>query len=197
MTDNEKDVAREFPSAEDLRTEIKRENYKQKYKKILRSTVYALVVVAAVAVLIATLVLPVVQITGTSMDPTLTEGDIVVLVKSSQLKRGDLCAFSYSNRTLIKRVIGLPGDYIEIDAEGNVFVNGEQLDEPYVINKSLGECDIEFPYQVPESAYFMLGDHRDTSIDSRSTVIGCITDEQLIGKIVFRVWPFKDISFID
>ncbi len=157
---------------------------------MLKSTVYALVIVAAVAVIIATLILPVVQITGTSMEPTLEEGDIVVLIKTDDLERGDLCAFSYSNKILIKRVIGLPGDYIHIDADGNVFVNGKQIDEPYVTNKSLGDADIEFPYQVPENRYFMLGDHRDTSVDSRNSVIGCIATDQMVGKILFKLWPF-------
>ena len=185
------------PSLDLLRKELKRERYKRRFRRILRSTVNALIVVAAVAALIATLVLPVLQIAGTSMEPSLNDGDIVLLVKTGSLETGDLCAFYYSNKILIKRIIATPGDYIWINKDGTVYLNNQELMEPYVSEKSLGECDIEFPYQVPESAYFMLGDHRDTSIDSRSTVIGCITDEQLIGKIVFRVWPFKDISFID
>lgn len=192
--DNTKPTA--LPTSEALQLEIKREKYKQRYKRVLRSTVYALIVVAAVAVLIATLILPVVQIAGNSMAPTLNEGEVVVLVKTKDLKLGDLCAFSYSNKVLIKRVIGLPGDYIEIDAEGNVYVNSELIEEPYAKNKSLGECDLEFPYQVPESQYFLLGDQRETSIDSRSSVIGCVTSEQLIGKIVFRVWPFSKIDWM-
>lgn len=186
-----------FPTAAELESEIKRENYKKKYKKIIKSTFYAVIVVAAVAVLIATLVLPVVQIAGTSMEPTFHEGEIVALVKTSRLKQGDLCAFSYSNKILIKRIIGTPGDYIDIDADGNVFVNGNLLDEPYVINKSIGECDVEFPLQVGEKQYFMLGDQRDTSIDSRSTVIGCVSEDQLVGKIFFRVWPLSDFGFIN
>ncbi len=185
-----------LPSAEAIQTEIKREKYKQRYKRVLKSTIYALIVVAAVAVLIATLVLPVVQIAGNSMAPTLNEGEIVVLVKSRDLETGDLCAFSFSNKVLIKRVVGLPGDVIDIDAQGNVYVNSELLDEPYVVNKSLGECDLEFPYQVPESQYFLLGDQRDTSIDSRSSVIGCVTEEQLIGKLIFRIWPLADIEWM-
>ena len=186
-----------LPTAEAVKAEIKRERYKQLYKKMLKSTVYALVVVAAVAVLIATLILPVVQITGTSMEPVLKEGEIVVLVKNVKLQRGDLCAFYYSNKVLIKRVIGLPGDYIEIDPEGTVYVNGEELEEPYILKKALGECDIEFPYQVPESNYFVMGDQRETSIDSRSTVIGCVSNDQMVGRIIFRIWPFKDISLME
>ncbi len=180
-----------MPSASDIEGEIKREAYKRRYKRVLKSTVYALIIVAAIAVLIATLVLPVVQITGTSMEPTLKEGDIVVLLKTDRLKQGDLCAFSYSNKILIKRVIGLPGDYIDIDGDGNVSVNGTLLDEPYVSNQSLGDSDISYPYQVPENHYFMMGDHRDTSIDSRNTVIGCISTEQMVGKILFTIWPLS------
>lgn len=186
-----------LPSAEVLQAEIRREKYKQRYKRMLKSTVYALIVVAAAAVLIATLVLPVVQIAGTSMEPTLTEGDIVVLVKTADPDRGDLCAFSYSNKILIKRVIGLPGDCIEIDGDGNVYVNGTYIDEPYVTEKALGECDIEFPFQVPENQFFMLGDRRETSVDSRSTVIGCVTDDQMVGKIIWRIWPLSGFEWID
>lgn len=200
MKQNEKnnaDALQSLPSAEQLQGEIKREKYKLRYKRVLKSTVYALIVVAAVAVLIATLVLPVVQIAGTSMEPTLTEGDIVVLAKTKDPDRGDLCAFSYSNKILIKRVIGIPGDYIEIDGEGNVFVNGEYLDEPYLTVKALGECDVEFPFQVPENQFFLMGDQRDASIDSRSTVIGCVTDDQIVGKILFRIWPFDSLEWMD
>ena len=196
-TEQPKTKSIELPTAAELEFEIKRENYKKRYRKIIKSTFYAVVVVAAVAVLIATLVLPVVQIAGTSMEPTFHEGEIVALVKTSSLEQGDLCAFSYSNKILIKRIIGRPGDYIDMDSDGNVYVNGELLDEPYVINKSIGECDIEFPLQVGEKQYFMLGDQRDTSIDSRSTVIGCVTEDQLVGKIIFRVWPFSAFGFIN
>lgn len=191
----DKDIS--MPSAELVEAELKRETYKQRYKRVLKSTIYALIVVAAVAVLIATLILPVVQIAGNSMEPTLDDGEIVVLIKTGDLERGDLCAFSYSNKTLIKRVIGVPGDFIHITADGTVYVNGEAIDEPYITNKALGDCDIEFPYQVPENQYFLMGDHRDTSIDSRNSVIGCVSQEQIIGQIVFRVWPLSRISFVD
>ena len=186
-----------MPSAQAVKAEIKREKYKQLYKRVLKSTVYALIIVSALAVLIATLLLPVVQITGTSMEPALNEGDIVLLVKYGSPQRGDLCAFYYSNKILIKRVIALPGDYVEIDAAGTVYVNGEELDEPYVTEKAFGECDIEFPYQVPENQYFMLGDKRETSIDSRSSVIGCIGKDQLVGRIFFRIWPLEEMKLID
>lgn len=185
-----------LPSADAIQAELKRETYRLRYKRVLKSTVYALIMVAAVAVLIATLVLPVVQITGTSMDPTLTEGDIVVLIKTEKLRQGDLCAFSYSNKTLIKRVIAMPGDSIDIKSDGTVYVNGTALDEPYITAKALGDCDVEFPYRVPDNQYFLMGDRRDTSIDSRNSVIGCVTEDQIIGKIIFRVWPLSGISFV-
>ncbi len=187
----------DVPSIEQVQGEIKRVRFNKRYYRILRSTVNVLIVIAAIAALIATLVLPVVQITGTSMEPTLHEGDIVVLIKTDNLKRGDLCAFSYSNKILIKRVIGVPGDYIDIDSEGNVSVNGKLIDEPYVTGKSLGDTDITYPFQVPESQYFMMGDQRDTSIDSRNTVIGCITTDQMVGKILFRIWPLSGGLLVD
>lgn len=186
-----------FPTAGEISDELRRERNRIRYRRVIKNTVYALVIVAAVAVLIATLVLPVLQISGSSMEPTLNNGEIVVLVKVPEMKRGDLCAFSYSNKILIKRVIGLPGDEIVMDAEGNVAVNGEVLSEPYITDKGLGECDIEFPYTVPEGEYFLLGDHRTTSIDSRNTVIGCIEREQIVGKLFFRIWPFSKISALD
>lgn len=186
-----------FPTAGEISDELRRERNRIRYRRVIKNTVYALVIVAAVAVLIATLVLPVLQISGSSMEPTLNNGEIVVLVKVPEMKRGDLCAFSYSNKILIKRVIGLPGDEIVMDADGNVAVNGEVLSEPYITDKGLGECDIEFPYTVPEGEYFLLGDHRTTSIDSRNTVIGCIEREQIVGKLFFRIWPFSRISALN
>lgn len=187
---------RDIPPMDALQKELKRERYKRRFRRLLRRTVYALIVVAAVAALVATLVLPVLQIAGTSMEPSLFDGDIVLLVKTKHLKTGDLCAFYYSNKVLIKRIIATPGDYIHIDAEGTVFLNGQPLDEPYVSEKALGECDVQFPYQVPENNYFVMGDRRETSIDSRSSVIGCIPEDQLIGKIFCRVWPLKTFEFM-
>ena len=193
--DNKKTVsAAELPSLDILKKELKRERYKRRFRRVLRLTVNNLIVVAAVAALIATLVLPVLQIAGTSMEPSLMDGDIVVLVKTDNLKTGDLCGFYYSNKILIKRVIGVPGDYIWIDKEGTVYVNNIELDEPYISSKSLGECDIEFPYQVTENNYFMMGDQRDTSIDSRSSIIGCIAEDQIIGKIICKVWPISEFK---
>ena len=189
-------VTVETPASDKLQHELKRERNKRRFKKLLRSTISALVVAAAVAAIIATMVLPVLQITGTSMEPTLSDGDIVLLMKNGKLKTGDTCAFYYSNKILIKRVIATPGDYIWIEADGTVFLNGEALEEPYLTSKALGECDVEFPYQVPENHYFMMGDHRETSIDSRSSVIGCIAEDQILGKILCRVWPLSEIDWL-
>ena len=185
-----------LPNAKIIESELKRERNKIKFRKIIKSTIYSLVVVAAVAVLIATLVLPVLQISGTSMEPTLNNSEIVILLKSNNLKRGDLCAFSYSNKILIKRVIGLGNDVIVIDDDGNVFVNNTLLDEPYINEKALGECDIEFPFTVPENEYFLMGDQRLTSVDSRSTVIGCINKEQIIGRLFLKIWPLSELSIL-
>ena len=186
----------EIPKLELLQKELKRERYKRRFRRLLRSTVNALVVVAAVAALIATLVLPVLQIAGTSMEPSLKDGDIVLLVKTDRLETGDLCAFYYSNKILIKRIIGTPGDYLWINSDGTVYLNGTELQEPYLAEKALGECDVDFPYQVPENHYFMMGDHRETSIDSRSSVIGGIAQDQIIGKILCKVWPLSEFQWM-
>ena len=186
-----------LPSAKQIETEILRERYNRKYKQVLKSTVYSLIVVAAVAVLIATLAFPVLQISGSSMEPTLNDEEIVVLLKTTNMKKGELCCFSYQNKLLIKRVIGQPGDRIDIDENGNVYVNNEYLNETYVTDKSLGECDITFPCYVTDNHYFVLGDHRSTSIDSRSSVIGLVSEEYIVGKIFFRIWPFDSVSFVD
>jgi len=185
-----------LPSAGLIQAELKREKNRRRFWRIIKNTIYTLIIIAAIAVLITTLVLPVLQIAGTSMEPTLNNGDIVVLLKTSKLHYGDLCGFSYSNKILIKRVIAMPGDTVVIDESGNVIVNGEVLDEPYITDKGLGECDIEFPFTVPENTYFLMGDHRLTSIDSRSTVIGCIPTEQIVGKLFFRVWPLSDLELL-
>lgn len=185
-----------IPSTEEVKAERERLAYRSRYTRVLRSTIYALVVVAAVAVLLATLFLPVLQVSGDSMNPTLQDRDVIVLVKSGNLKTGDLCGFYWQNKLLLKRVIGLPGDIISLDENGVVTVNGTVLDEPYVDELALGECDIKFPYQVPENRYFVLGDHRATSIDSRSSVIGCVEKNQIVGKVFIRVWPLSSFSLI-
>ena len=185
----------ELPALDQLKKELKREQYHRRFKRLLRSTVSALIVVAAVAALVATLLLPVLQIAGTSMEPSLIDGDIVLLVKTDKLKTGDLCAFYYSNKILIKRIIGVPGDYLWLNEDGTVYLNGTELDEPYLREKALGECDVEFPLQVIEKSYFMMGDQRKTSIDSRSSVIGCIAQDQIIGKIVCKIWPLSEFTW--
>ena len=184
----------ELPSLEQLTAELEREKYKRQYKRVLRSTVYSLIVVAAVAVLVATIWMPVLQIYGASMTPTLDEGDIVISIKGADFAPGDLVAFYMGNKILVKRCIAGPGQWVDIDADGNVYVDGELLDEPYLTEKALGDCDIELPYQVPDNRYFCMGDHRSTSVDSRSTTVGCVSDEQIVGKIVFRVWPLPDFG---
>ena len=184
----------ELPSLEQLTAELEREKYKRRYKRVLRSTIYTLIVVAAVAVLVATIWMPVLQIYGASMAPTLDEGDIVISVKGSDFAPGDLVAFYMGNKILVKRCIAGPGQWVDLDADGNVYVDGELLDEPYLTEKALGDCDIELPYQVPDNRYFCMGDHRSTSVDSRSTTVGCVSDEQIVGKIVFRVWPLPDFG---
>ena len=191
-----KRIKQDIPNLDELEKELRRERYNRRFRRILKRTVDALIVVAAVAAIIATLVFPVLQIAGTSMEPNLNDGDIVLLAKTDKLEQGDLCAFYYSNKILIKRVIATPGDYLWIENDGTVFVNGTELDEPYLQEKALGECDIEFPYQVPESAFFMMGDQRETSIDSRSSVIGCISEDQIIGKIIFKIWPLSEFKLI-
>ena len=191
-----KRVRREVPQLESLQKELRRERYKRRFRRVLRSTIDVLIVVAAVAAIVATLILPVLQIAGTSMEPNLNDGDIVLLAKTDRLECGDLCAFYYSNKILIKRVIATPGDYLWIEPDGTVFVNGTELTEPYLEAKALGECDITFPYQVPENAFFMMGDQRETSIDSRSSVIGCISADQTIGKILCKFWPLSEFDWL-
>ena len=185
-----------FPSVAQLTAELRRETYKRNYRQVLRSTVYTLVVVAAFAVLVATIWMPVLRIYGASMTPTLNEGDIVVSLKETGVQQGDLVAFYAGNKLLVKRCIAGPGQWVDIDESGDVYVDGRQLDEPYLTEKALGECDLELPCQVPDNRYFCMGDHRSTSVDSRHTEIGCVSEEQIVGKIVFRVWPLSGFGML-
>lgn len=190
-------IKTDAPTTAQLEAELSRERHNRRFLRAVKSTVYALITVAAAAVLVATLFLPVLQIYGTSMEPTLSEGETVVSVKTKSLDRGDTVAFYYNNKILIKRVIAFSGEWVNIDSSGTVYVNGEPLDEPYVTEKALGECDLEFPYQIPENKYFVMGDHRLTSVDSRSSAVGCIDGEQFVGKIVFRVWPISKFGTVN
>ena len=187
----------EVPDVELLKKELDRVNYKTKYRSVLKSTIFMLVVVAAIAVLVATTWLPVLQIYGSSMTPTLNEGEVVVSVKGSSFEQGDLIAFYYGNKILVKRCIATPGQWVDIDEDGNGYVDGNRLNEPYVKEKAFGDCDIKLPYQVPEDRYFCMGDHRETSVDSRNSSVGCISKEQIIGRIFFRVWPFNDLDYFE
>lgn len=191
-----KDYSSERPSVELLEGELKRVRYKRRYRSVLKSTIYTLITVAAVAVLAATLWLPVLQIYGSSMTPTLQDGEILFSLKTNDLEQGDIVAFYYNNKILVKRVIAAAGDWVDIDEDGTTYVNGELLEEPYLTEKALGECDLELPYQVPDSRVFVMGDHRSTSVDSRSSVVGCVAEEQIVGKIIFRIWPLKRMGAV-
>lgn len=186
-----------IPSVEELEAEIRRERYRNDYTRVFWSTIGILVSAAAVAVLVAALILPVLQIYGYSMTPNLENGDIVVSMKSNHFQDGDVVAFYYNNKILVKRVIATQGEWIDIDKEGNVFINGEAIEEPYLQERAFGDCDIELPYQVPDGKLFLMGDHRSVSVDSRSTTVGCVSEELIVGKLVFRVWPFDGFGAIE
>lgn len=187
----------ELPTLEQVERERDRLKYKSRYGSMLKSTAAILIVVAAVAVLIATLWMPVLRIYGTSMVPTLENGQIVVSVKTTDFKPGDIVAFYQGNKLLIKRYIAGPADWVDIDADGNVSVNGTVLDEPYIEEKAYGETNIELPYQVPDNRYFLIGDNRDVSVDSRNTAVGCVANEQIVGKVVFRIWPLSKFGAVN
>ncbi len=181
----------EMPTVELLEAELNRVRYRKRYRAVLKSTIYTLITVSAVAVLVATLWLPVLQIYGSSMSPTLQDGEIVLSVKTSNFEQGDIIAFYYNNKILIKRMIAGPGEWVNIAEDGTVYVNNQELQEPYLEEKALGDTDIEFPYQVPDGRVFVMGDHRATSLDSRSQTVGCIAEEQIVGKIVLHIWPLE------
>ena len=184
------------PTTEQLEGELKRVRYKSRYRSVLRSTIYSLITVAAIAVLVATLWLPVLQVYGNSMTPTLQNGEIIFTVKMSEFEQGDIISFYYNNKILIKRVIARSGEWVDMDADGNVYVNETLLDEPYLDEKAFGDCNIELPYQVPEGRVFVMGDQRSTSVDSRNSAVGCVAQEQIVGKILFRVWPLEKFGWV-
>ena len=191
-----KNTPAELPCTQQLEAELAREKYKHRYHSVLRSTIYTLIIVAAVAVLTATLWLPVLQIYGSSMSPTLQDGEIIFSVKTADFAPGDIVAFYYNNKILVKRVICGPADWVNMDEDGSVYVNGTELDEPYLVDKALGDCNIQLPYQVPDGKVFVMGDHRSTSVDSRNTAVGCVAQEQIVGKIIFRIWPLNRLGLV-
>ena len=184
----------ELPSLEQIERERKRLRYRSRYRRTLKSTIAILVVVAAVAVLVATLWMPVLRIYGSSMVPTLKDGQIVVSVKTTDFQPGDIAAFYHGNKLLIKRYIAGPSEWVNIDEDGTVYINGVELDEPYLTEKAFGETNIDLPYQVPDKRYFLMGDNRDVSIDSRNTAVGCVAADQIVGKVVFRIWPLSEFG---
>lgn len=186
-----------LPSTAQLEAELGRVTYGRRYRTVLKSTIYTLITVAAIAILVATLWLPVLQIYGSSMAPTLQDGDIVVSVKTSELAKGDVIAFYYNNKILVKRVIASSGDWVDMDESGNVYINQAPLEEPYLTEKAYGDTDIELPYQVPDGRIFVMGDHRSTSVDSRNTAVGCVAQEQIVGRIIFRVWPLSRLGSME
>ena len=187
----------QLPDREQLKRELRRERYKSRYTAVLSSTISTLMVAAACAVLVATLWMPVLQIYGNAMDPSLTEGQVVVCVKTADMEQGDLMAFYVGNHLLVKRVIAGPGDVVDITPSGTVYINGQELHEPYVSEKSRGECDVEYPYKVPAYSYFVMSDNRSNCVDSRASIVGCVTEEHIMGKVIFRIWPFNSFGKVD
>lgn len=192
----EQEIKRDLPTVEQLTAEVKRIRYRRNFRKTLISTFSSLLVVAAIAVLVSMLFLPVLRVTGSSMTPTLQNDQMVICNKNANFESGDIIAFYYNNKILLKRVIATSGQWINIEPDGTIYVNDEELNEPYVNTKALGECDIQLPYQVPDNRIFVMGDHRAASIDSRTRTVGCIAEEYIIGKVVFRIWPMDSFGAV-
>lgn len=186
----------DLPTIEQIEAELKKENTKKEYNKVLRTTIFVLLVVTAAAVIITVLMFPVLEIKGDAMNATLRNGDFIVTGKAAEYSRGDVIAFYYNNTLLVKRIIAVGGDEVDIDEDGNVTVNGQAISEPYVTGKTLGECNVTFPYSVPSDEFFVLGDNRAMSVDSRNTALGTVTQDLIVGKLLFRVWPFGAIGGI-
>lgn len=194
---DQQSLKRNMPTPDQLQAELKKDDYKRKYNSLLKNTIFTLIIVAAIAVLVAMLLLPVLQISGSSMADVLQDSDIVLTVSHASCATGDIIAFYYNNHILVKRVIAAPGQWVDIDDDGYVYVDGTKLYEPYVKERSMGDCNITLPYQVPSGRYFVMGDNRATSIDSRNTVVGCVSDEMIIGKIIARIWPISRLGAIE
>ena len=184
------------PSVEQLEKALHEEKRAGSYSRALKSTIYSLLVVAAAAILIATLFMPILQISGSSMTPVIGDGDIAAVIKGTDFQRGDIIAFYYNNKVLVKRVVAFSGEWVDIDSRGNIYINNELLDEPYLTEKDMGHCDIRLPYQVPEGKIFVLGDHRSTSADSRSVIIGPVSEEQILGRVFLQIWPLNEIGLV-
>lgn len=197
MSQKADDNAASMPKLDQLEAELEREKYRSRYRNTLKSTVVALIITAAVVVLLTFLLFPIFRIYGNSMVPTVKEDEIVVTMKASDFACGDIVVLSYNNKLLVKRVLAGPGDWFDMDREGNVYVNGEYVDEPYLPEKAFGDCDLALPYQVPEGRFFVMGDNRATSQDSRSSLVGCIAEEQIIGRAILRLWPLREFGIIN
>ena len=185
----------ELPTIEELEAEINRKKHKQNQHHLMRNAIYVLIVVAAVTSLISIFFVRALKTFGSSMTPTLEDGDIVAVYLTDEAEPGQLVAFYFNNKLIIKRVIALGGSVVDMD-EAGVFVDGSPLEEPYLTEKALGEVSVEFPFTVPDGQYFVLGDNRITSTDSRSSIIGCVDPDNMLGRVIFKVWPLGEFGKI-
>lgn len=193
---NRKEYQQQSPAVDQMKQELKQIRYKRAYARTLRSTL-ACVVMAVALILCAVAFLPIIRITGDSMSHTLNRGDILLTLRGDEVQRGDLIVFYVEgNKMLVKRAVAVAGDRVEMTEDGVLIVNDQPVDEPYISSRALGECDQEFPLVVPQERVFVLGDHRELSIDSRSSAMGCIAREQVIGKVAVRIWPLNALGLI-